>query len=55
MEITQLVDPFSAQVAGSKNGLLIFVVVLAIIGGIGYFLYRSNKLSFSDGKLSFNL
>lgn len=54
MEVTQLIDPFSANLPKSKGGIWTIVIIIAIIGGIIYFLYKRNILSFSNGKVIFN-
>lgn len=56
MKVTQISNPFSPQISTSKSsGLWIILGIIAIIGVIGYYLYREGKLHIIDGKLSFNL
>lgn len=54
MKISQIANPFAGSVPSSKGGALTIVIVLAIIGGIIYYLFKTNKLRFEEGNFVFN-
>ncbi len=43
MQITQIIDPFSSQIATSKSGIWTFLIIVAILGAIGFYFYKKNK------------
>jgi hypothetical protein len=54
MQITQIADPFSSSVAKSKGGIWIFLIIIGILGAIGFYLYKKNKIQLLNGKFIFN-
>lgn len=44
MEITQTVNPFSSPGATSNSSVWTFLIVLGVIGAVGFYFYRKNQL-----------
>ena len=51
MIVTQILDPFTFQASAPKSSIWTVVIVMAILGAIGYYLYRKNQLELSNSGL----
>ena len=43
MEVTQVLDPFKSLASAPKSSLWTVVIVMAILGAIGYYFYKKNQ------------
>ena len=51
MEVIQILDPFKSVASAPKSNLWTVVIVMAILGGIGYFFYRKNQIELRNSGL----